>query len=456
MNTSDQPDATDATEVLDPIEPSETAEAPAAAEAAEAAERTESVEEILPASGATDSDGDSDSEDTTTAPTRRVPVKALALGIAAVLALGGAGAAVAAAHKTVAIDVDGETTNVSTFAGDVGDLLAAQGITPGEHDLVVPAVDEALTEQTEIVVRSAEQIEVTVDGQPVQLWTVGDTAAAALADIAASGREALLTASRTSGRVALDLPLVADGPVIFVVDGEERTLDIGGVADLSTALLRAEIDVDEDDRVSVTIDASGTPVVTVTRIATEQDTRTESIDFETVERGTDDLYEGEERVVAEGAEGERTFTYVQYVVDGEVVSSRLVRTEVTTEPQDRVIEYGTAVRPAPEPEPAPAPADTGSEDSSDGSGSGSGGGGAVSGDVWAALAQCESGGNPTTNTGNGYYGMYQFSLPTWQSVGGTGLPSEASAAEQTQRAQILQARAGWGQWPHCAAKLGLL
>jgi resuscitation-promoting factor RpfB len=77
------------------------------------------------------------------------------------------------------------------------------------------------------------------------------------------------------------------------------------------------------------------------------------------------------------------------------------------------------------------------------------------GSVWGRLAACESGGNPATNTGNGYYGAYQFSLSTWRSVGGSGLPSDASMAEQTARAQTLQARSGWGQWPACSAKLGL-
>ena len=52
-------------------------------------------------------------------------------------------------------------------------------------------------------------------------------------------------------------------------------------------------------------------------------------------------------------------------------------------------------------------------------------------------------------------GLYQFSVATWQSVGGAGLPSQASPAEQTTRAQILQARSGWGQWPACSRKLGL-
>ena len=75
--------------------------------------------------------------------------------------------------------------------------------------------------------------------------------------------------------------------------------------------------------------------------------------------------------------------------------------------------------------------------------------------VWAQLARCESGGNPRTNTGNGYYGLYQFTAGTWRSVGGHGLPHWNSAAEQTRRAQILQERSGWGQWPACTRKLGL-
>ena len=70
---------------------------------------------------------------------------------------------------------------------------------------------------------------------------------------------------------------------------------------------------------------------------------------------------------------------------------------------------------------------------------------AVGGDVWGALAACESGGNPVAVSSNGlYYGLYQFSLGTWQAMGGTGLPTEASAEEQTQRAQALQARSGLG------------
>ena len=77
------------------------------------------------------------------------------------------------------------------------------------------------------------------------------------------------------------------------------------------------------------------------------------------------------------------------------------------------------------------------------------------GSVWDQLAQCESGGNWAINTGNGFYGGLQFTISSWQAVGGSGLPSEASREEQIMRAQTLQSQQGWGAWPACTAKLGL-
>ena len=77
------------------------------------------------------------------------------------------------------------------------------------------------------------------------------------------------------------------------------------------------------------------------------------------------------------------------------------------------------------------------------------------GSVWDKLAACEAGGNWAINTGNGYYGGLQFTLGSWQGVGGSGLPSNASREEQIMRGQMLQARSGWGAWPACSARLGL-
>ncbi len=75
--------------------------------------------------------------------------------------------------------------------------------------------------------------------------------------------------------------------------------------------------------------------------------------------------------------------------------------------------------------------------------------------TWDSLAQCESGGNWSTNTGNGYSGGLQFSQSTWAAHGGTGAAASASREQQIAVAQNVQASQGWGAWPACAAKLGL-
>ena len=67
----------------------------------------------------------------------------------------------------------------------------------------------------------------------------------------------------------------------------------------------------------------------------------------------------------------------------------------------------------------------------------------------SSIAECESGGDYSANTGNGFYGAYQFTPETWAGVGGSGLPSEASAAEQDMRAQMLLEQSGTSPWPVC-------
>jgi hypothetical protein len=66
-----------------------------------------------------------------------------------------------------------------------------------------------------------------------------------------------------------------------------------------------------------------------------------------------------------------------------------------------------------------------------------------------AIAVCESGGNYSADTGNGFFGAYQFTQSTWESVGGTGNPAAASPAEQDKRAAMLYAQQGSSPWPAC-------
>ena len=76
------------------------------------------------------------------------------------------------------------------------------------------------------------------------------------------------------------------------------------------------------------------------------------------------------------------------------------------------------------------------------------------GDLWARLRACESGGRYNINSGNGFYGAYQFHPRTWRGLGYPGLPHQAPPEMQDEAARKLQARSGWGQWPVCSRRIG--
>ena len=117
-----------------------------------------------------------------------------------------------------------------------------------------------------------------------------------------------------------------------------------------------------------------------------------------------------------------------------------------------VVRNIVAPTPAPGPTVVATPAPTPAPPASSGGSSGASGG---AGGVWLQLRQCESGDNYQENTGNGFYGAYQFSQSTWTGLGYPGRPDLEPPAMQDQAAQRLQAQSGWGQWPACSAALGL-
>jgi|1186.fasta_scaffold229397_2 resuscitation-promoting factor RpfA len=79
----------------------------------------------------------------------------------------------------------------------------------------------------------------------------------------------------------------------------------------------------------------------------------------------------------------------------------------------------------------------------------------VGGTAWDRLAQCESTGNWSINTGNGFSGGLQFTPSTWRAFGGEGVAHHASREEQIVVAERVLAKQGWGAWPACSRKLGL-
>jgi uncharacterized protein YabE (DUF348 family) len=338
----------------------------------------------------------------------------------------------------VELSIDGRAEPVETRADTVAEFLADQAVEVTNDDMVEPSLDAELVEGTPVVVRYARSLTVTIDGVENDHTTTELTLGDALAAIDAPVANAALSSP-------LSQPLPRNGASVEIITPKSITVDDGGRSRSVTTtaktiqdLLSAEnIELSDTDILAPAADTVVTEsmTVTVTRIRIENDTRTETIAHDTVERKDGELTVGTRRTAAEGVDGEKEVTYAVTYTNGEITSEEPISTAVTREPVTEVVRVGT--------KPAPvAPVDPGVS-----------AGGAAAGLNWAALAQCESSGNPKAVNPAGYYGLYQFSLRTWASVGGSGNPVDASVAEQTKRAEILYNKAGAGQWPHCGKYL---
>lgn len=375
-------------------------------------------------------------------------------------------------NKQVTMTVDGEQQQVRTFGNTVDEVLAAQDVDFEERDQVQPGRSASVERGMNIVVNTAKDVELTVDGVTTTETTNANTVGQALSDlgvdaegaeVSADLEEPLASATGVEGAEAIDV--VTAKTVKVNVAGEVKKVDnvVSSVADVLDA---AGVELDDNDIVSIPLAAPVADGQTVDVMAVEdsQVTETESIAHETVTKETDDLYEGETEVETEGKDGSKEIVYAVRTIDGEEASKEKISEKVTAEPVDEVVLKGTKEKPAPEPEPESSSSSSSSSDSgssSDDSGSGNTGADAPtvpSGSVWDQLAQCESTGNWSINTGNGYYGGLQFSASTWKAFGGGKYAEYAHQATREQQIDIaekVQASQGWGAWPSCTSKLGI-
>ena len=358
----------------------------------------------------------------------------ISLAAVVVLAVAGTTFGYSALSKSVTLTLDGKSQEVTAFGGTVGDVLAAQGIEVGAKDQVLPAVDETVTDGSRISVHFARPFEVNVDGEPTTYWVTSTTVSRALGEIGQRYSGADLSASRGGGidRGGMTLDVVTPKKLTVQVGDDkpvQRTLTALTVED---ALDELGVDIGKHDRTEPAVDhvlEDGDKLVFTNVKVVRKQVDGEVVDFGTVEREDSSMYEGETSVVRDGEAGLRDVTYRIVFRNGELTEKKVLQQDVRRQPVDEIVKVGTK---------APATNFAGGNT------------------AWDRLAQCESGGNWAINTGNGYYGGLQFNLGTWQSYGGSGLPSNASRETQIAIATKLRdASGGYGAWPGCAAKLGL-
>ncbi|MGH3097587.1 MAG: ubiquitin-like domain-containing protein [Streptosporangiales bacterium] len=355
--------------------------------------------------------------------------------MAAVLA--GGGAAYAAIDKDVTLNVDGKSQTVHTFSGDVSSILQAADVQASKHDLVAPGKTSTVGDGDKITVRHGRQITVTVDGKQKKEWVTALTVKEALDQLGLHKNGLEVSADR-SHRIPLDgmsfsVRLPKD---VTVVTKDKKHKVTTNAVTVAGAVEDAGVNLHKHDIVKPKRGAH--PVdgdkITVKRVKINHDVRKVEIDPQVTKKETDNLDQGDTKVKDPGTPGLKKEVWVKRTVDGDVTKNKKVSEKVLRKPESKVVLVGTA-----EPEPAAPPSSGGTVD-------GSGSFWTLGGMDWKGLASCESGMNPQAVNPNGHYGLYQFSLPTWHSVGGSGNPVDASAVEQTQRAYTLYQRAGAGQW----------
>ncbi|MEU7680976.1 ubiquitin-like domain-containing protein, partial [Streptomyces spectabilis] len=300
--------------------------------------------------------------------------------------LAGGTSAFVANDKAVQLSVDGRSRTLHTFADDVGELLADEGVDVGTHDIVAPTADTVLASGDEIAVRYGRPVRLTLDGKSRQVWTTARTVDGALRQLGVRAEGAYLSASRGKriAREGLDLDVRTERTVTVMADGRARTIRTNA-ATVHEAVEESGVTLRGSDTTSVAPDSfpRDGQTITVMRISGRKEVREEVIPYAVRKTEDASLLRGTEVVVQAGHEGARRVTYALRTVNGVKQKPRRIKSEVVREPQTRIVKVGTKAPPTSVP--------------------------GADGLDWGALASCESGGRPTAVDPSGTYGgLYQF------------------------------------------------
>jgi uncharacterized protein YabE (DUF348 family) len=338
-------------------------------------------------------------------------------------------------HKTVTVDVDGETIALSTMSTEVVDVLADAGYSVGDKDVVAPAADSAVADGSTVVLRRARELALTVDGEPRTIWTTALTVDEALQQQRLEA-DVHVSASR-SQRLPLDGAAldVVSPKLVSLIDGGAPAAEIRLAAPTVGELLAAKgTPLEQTDTVEPAADTKITDGMQIAVTRTRTENVTETLPLAPPDQRIEDPTMNMSRTVVEnpGAPGVHDVTFAVTKVNGVETGRQQLGAVVTTPAQPKVVRVGA--KPGTEVPPV------------------------TNGATWDALAQCEATGNWAINTGNGFYGGVQFDQNTWERQGGLKYAPRADLAtreEQIAIASRTQATQGWGAWPACTSRLGM-
>lgn len=342
--------------------------------------------------------------------------------------------------RFVRLYVDGDEQVIPTRAKTVGELLERRGITVDDKDIVEPSLDAEITvDDFEVNFYNAKPVMVVDEGKKTLVISAEPTpeAVAEAAGLKVYPEDRI---ERTPANLENPTEAIQDGLVSEKVIIERATpvhlnlygkpLTLRTHADTVGELLTEKnVKLEEGDTVRPVQSTKLNPKIQVfvIREGKEIVSREEQIESPVERREDPSLDIGVMIVIKQGTPGKRLVTYEIELENGIESSRKEIQSIIIEQPTKSIVKVGTKLN-------------------------------KFSGSFAAALAalrSCESGGNYAINTGNGYYGAYQYNVGTWNGYGGYSLPSDAPAYLQDQKAWETYSARGWQPWPGCTAKLGL-
>jgi uncharacterized protein YabE (DUF348 family) len=329
-------------------------------------------------------------------------------------------------NKTVTLNVDGKVTSVQSFGGTVGQVVRSANVELKPSDRVSPSADVKVENGTVINVNMAKAVKVSLDGAEKTVSTTAPDVAGLVTELGVASASSVsapkdaqlaVAGSFVSISTPKNVSVVADGKVATA------TTTAGTVAQV---LEDAGITLGVDDRTSQPGNAHvvNNMVVKVSRVDTSQTAATsEEVAFDSLSSDSPELFKGEKKVTQAGVPGKVDRTFKLVLVDGREASRTLVSEAVSVQPVTEQVAVGTKPKPAPA---APAA----------GTNTGAAAPAMMNEAMWDKIAQCESTGNWSINSGNGYYGGLQFNIQTWIGAGGGAYAPNASLATKAQQIDI--------------------
>ena len=327
-------------------------------------------------------------------------------------------------NKTVTLNVDGKVSSVQTFGGTVGEVVKSAKVELQGADRVSPSADARVENGSVINVNLAKAVKISLDGAETTINTTSANVEGLVTELG--------VASASEVSVPKDAQLAVSGSFVSISTPKTVSILADGKASKTTTTAATVADVLKDAGVTVGAgDRLSQPrnahvvndmAIKVSRVdSSKTAATTEEVPFETLSSESADLFVGEKKVTQAGVPGKVDKNYKLVLVDGREATRTLVSETVSVQPVTEKVAVGTKEKPAAE----AAGANTGAAAPT-----------MMNEAMWDKIAQCESTGNWSINSGNGYYGGLQFDIQTWIGAGGGAYAPNASLATKAQQIDI--------------------